>query len=187
MGTTTGSAKRIRRRANGRASARRHGTSLRKDAPLALVAAGIALLALIGWLVFAGRVSHSEWGPLAVSRLSLGGDAALTSGTLRISDDCVMLEDAYESATLLVWPPAQATWDASVRRIWFQNRNGRVIDLGDGQRVSLGGSGMNIGDSASGEATTWDAWVTGIEWEAEPDPACSADAYWWVGQAADDS
>ena len=71
--------------------------------------------------------------------------------------------------------------------IEFQNREGDFVDLRDGQRVSLGGSGTILEEEASGEATSWSQWVSSIEWEAEPNPTCAADASWQVGQATSDS
>ena len=117
---------------------------------------------------------------MAVSQQSLGGDTALTSGTLRISDRCVFL-DADGSASLLVWPHEGTKWNASTATIQFENRD--VIELRDGQRLSVGGSGTIFEDEPSGEATSWGAWLSGIEWVAEPDPSCSADASWAVGEA----
>lgn len=182
-----GSTKGTQRRIVGRAGPRSHAQPFWQSPQLALAAALIAVLVAIAWLAYAAwepRSSTSgEWGPLAVSQLSLGGDTALTEGTLRISDACVLLEGADGSGTLLVWPREQTTWDPSARLIRFQNRDGRVIDLGDGQRVRFGGSGVSFGDAPSGDITTWDAWVNRIAWEAEPDPACSADSSWSVGQA----
>lgn len=146
-------------------------------------------MGMTAWLAYAAwgpRSSEASeaWGPLAVSQLSLGGDTALTEGILRISDRCVLLEGPDGSASLLVWPRGQTTWDASARLIQFKNPDGQVIDLRDGQRVRFGGSGVVFGDPPSGEVTSRDAWLTGIAWEAEPDPGCSADSSWSVGQAA---
>lgn len=158
-------------------------------ASLALVGAGIALAVFVVWLAYSTWGPHpasTEWGPLAVSQQSLGGDTALTSGTLQISDACVFLE-ADGSASLLVWPREATKWDASTGTIQFQNRNGEIIDLRDGQSVSLGGSRTIFEDQPSGEATSWGAWLSSIEWVAEPDPNCSADASWAVGQAVPDS
>lgn len=161
----------------------------RERARLPLAGAGIGLAVLVAWFAYSTwgpRAASTEWGPLAVSQQPLGGDTALTSGTLRISDQCVFLE-ADGNATLLVWPREGTTWDASTRTIQFQNREGEFVDLRDGQRVSLGGSGTILEEAPSGEATSWGQWVSSIEWEAEPSPTCTADASWAVGQATHDS
>lgn len=185
----TGSSKGTTRRASKRVRTRSNAPPLQERARLALVGAGIALAVFVGWLAYSTwglRPASTEWGPLAVSQQSLGGDTALTSGTLRIADRCVFLE-ADGSATLLVWPRGETNWDASTGTIQFQNRSGELIELRDGQSVSLGGSGTILEDQPSGEATSWGAWLSSIEWVAAPDPNCSADASWAVGQAIPDS
>jgi len=35
--------------------------------------------------------------------MAMGGDNALTIGTIRISDECVVLETAGDRSTLVVW------------------------------------------------------------------------------------
>lgn len=47
----------------------------------------------------------SDWGPLAVGDSQEGGDA-LMHGTIRIADECVLLEE-QSVEMLLVWPARQ--------------------------------------------------------------------------------
>jgi hypothetical protein len=123
-----------------------------------------------------------EWGPLAVSRDSMGGDAALLTGALRITESCVLLEGPDGSSSLLVWPRDQTRWDPRARQIQWRNLEGEVLELRDGQEVGLGGSGQLLSDDAiSVEARSWDEWVGAVDWAAEPDPVCRADSSWSVG------
>lgn len=121
-----------------------------------------------------------DWGPLAVSKDFRGGDLALTSGILRITESCVLLEAPTGSTELPVWSMDRTTWDAGARVVRFGNIDGTVVTIGDGQRVSFGGSGTAFRDAAPAEITPWETWLARIAWEAEPDPACSPDGPWSV-------
>lgn len=112
----------------------------------------------------------------------MGGDNALTTGTLRIADECVVLEGIDGSTTLPVWSAEQTTWDQGSHNILFKRRDGRVINLTDGQQVGLGGSGVAFdGEEAGIEGMSWEEWVDSIDWQAEPHPSCSVDSSWSVG------
>lgn len=127
-----------------------------------------------------------EWGPLAVTTAAINGDMALTSGVLRISDACVVLETPGDGPTLLVWSRDQVSWDAKGRQILVHGADGGVIEFRDGQQVSFGGSGESLDSGESfpveGRRLSWDEWVAMIDWAAAPDQSCRAGAYWSVGQ-----
>lgn len=131
-----------------------------------------------------GSAGPVDWGPLAVSTDYLGGNLALTSGVLRITESCVLLEAPDGRTTLPVWWKDRTTWDAAARVIRVENAGGTVISFGDGQRISLGGSGTAFRNAPQAEITPWETWLDRIAWEVEPDPACSPDEAWSVGDAA---
>lgn len=173
---------------------RSHGASLLGRPTLWLVGAASLAILVIAALAYAtwgpppstaptlGPLT-GEWGPLAVSRVPTGGNDALTSGVLRISDRCVVLQGSNGVTDLLVWWRDQTRWDQGSRRILFENRDGRVVELHDGQAVSLGGSGAPLsGEETSIEGRSWDEWIVAIDWEAEPDPTCRVDSSWSVGE-----
>ena len=125
---------------------------------------------------------------MAVSRIPMGGDLALTTGVIRISESCVLIEDAGGGSALLVWSPDQTKWDPDARQVLFQMPDGRMTGLRDGQPVSLGGSGQALSvdgtaaEEASAEVRSWDGFVASIDWAAEPDPSCPVDSYWFAGE-----
>ena len=102
------------------------------------------------------------WGPLAVLPPQDGMDTLRLEGTLSITETCVYLESADE-IVLLVWHADQVTWSAQPRVITFQNFDGRVVILSDGDRVVIGGSG---GGEESGESGG--AFVNRMTWVAAP-------------------
>jgi hypothetical protein len=119
------------------------------------------------------------WGPLAVLPRQDGMDMARNEGTLRITDSCVYLEWAGER-TLLVWHEGQPTWNEASRSITFENFDGIVVTLRDGDRIEVGGSGG--GSDESGE--TGEEFVRRMTWVAPPAPSCSVDPWFGVGGVA---
>jgi len=116
------------------------------------------------------------WGPLAVIPPQDGTDLARNEGTLRITDTCVYLESTGE-LWLLVWPADLTTWSAESRTITFENYDGRVVSVGDGDHVVIGGGG----DSEAESGISGEEWVRRAEWVAEPAPSCSLDPRFSVG------
>lgn len=125
---------------------------------------------------------------MAVSHDPMGGDLSLTTGVIRMSDTCVVLEVAGGGSALLVWSRHQTGWDPIEREVLFEMADGRVTELRDGRQVSLGGSGQALSvegrsvEEASVEVRSWDEWVSTIDWAAEPDSTCPVDSYWSVGE-----
>jgi hypothetical protein len=120
--------------------------------------------------------SANAWGPLAVIPPQDGTDSARNEGTLRITDTCVYLERA-DGVELLFWPADRTTWDAPSRTITFENFDGRMVTVADGDEVVLGGGG----DSEAESGVSDDAWVERMEWVAPPDPSCPLDPRFGVG------
>jgi hypothetical protein len=117
------------------------------------------------------------WGPLAVIPPPDGTDLASNEGTLRITDACVYLEDPGGDLWLLVWPADRTTWSEESRSITFENFDGSVVTVVDGDRVGLGGGGSSEAESGiSGEE-----WVRRIDWVAPPSSSCSLDLRFFVG------
>ena len=145
-------------------------------------------IALVSPLTITDASEAGEWGPLAVTTGPGNGDLALTTGVLRISDACVVLETMEDRPTLLVWSSRQATWDAQSHGIVFHTRDGQVVEIRDGQQVRLGGSDRGFSPEvvSDGEwdGRSWDEWITTIDWAAAPDPTCHADFVWSVGDVS---
>ena len=116
------------------------------------------------------------WGPLAVIPPQDGADTLRAEGTLRITNTCVYLEWPPRELTLLSWPADRTTWSEASRAITFENVDGSVVTVGDGDHVILGGSGGRGKDGISGEE-----FVKRTEWVAPPASACSLDRWWGVG------
>ena len=148
-------------------------------------------IALVTPLTITEASETEEWGPLAVTTSPGNGDMALTTGAIRISDECVVLETADDGSTLLVWSSDQASWDPEERRILFRARDGGVVELQDGQQVGLGGSGRGLSaevlSPGEWDGLSWDEWLPTIDWTAAPDPTCRADFVWSVGEVIVDA
>lgn len=122
------------------------------------------------------------WGPLAVTRGLSGGDMSRAEGTIRITDSCVLLEDRKGHTDILQWGAGQTTWDPETNEVQFRNRDGEIIAVRDGQDVALGGSGEHFSDDPTDrDAVPRDEWMDRMDWVAEPDPSCTYDGSWSVG------
>lgn len=87
-------------------------------------------------------VTEVGWGPLAVTGGSRSGDEALISGTLRITDDCVLLDEG-DDPVLLVWLEEQTEWDPLTETVRYGGGDGSIAVLGSGDTVSFGGGGSS--------------------------------------------
>ena len=121
-----------------------------------------------------------SWGPLAVEPPPEGSATALIAGTLKVTDECVLLDERGEDA-LLVWPAHRTRWNPDSRTITFETGDGQAVTLADGDEVTFGGGGSSFEeDGLSGED-----FVARIEWVSEPAPSCVMDTRWFVGEVVD--
>ena len=123
--------------------------------------------------------SAIAWGPLAVFPPQDGADSARNEGTLRITDACVTLERLGE-VTLLTWPADRTTWDEASRTITFENFDGTIVTVADGDDVVVGGSGGGTESEAEGGISS-EEYVDRIDWVAPPASSCPLDSWWGVG------
>ena len=144
---------------------------------LAPATAALVLAVLIGGALLAEPGGPAEWGPLAVMR-STGGDQALSTGVLRISDRCVLLEGGDGESELLVWPAGRTRWDPDRDSIAFTNSDGTRFSLRDGEVLNVGGGG----DSTAESGVSGAEWAESVDWVAAPDPACPMESRWYVGE-----
>jgi hypothetical protein len=120
-----------------------------------------------------GRSQHGDaggWGPLAVLEMGVDMDA-LAHGTLRIGDQCVLLETVDGRSELLVWPEDLTSWDEADGTIVFTNPEGTTARLPDGEPVSLGG-GQITADT--------ELWLASTDFVSPPDPSCPMETRWYV-------
>jgi len=143
------------------------------------VAAAVVLAVLIGQALLAGPGPGGtvDWGPLSVVS-STGGDEALNTGVLRITEACVFLESAGGESELVVWPADRTRWDASAGTIGFTNSDGTEVTLRDGELVSFGGGG----DSTVEGGVSGEEWVARTDWVARPDASCPMEIRWYVNE-----
>lgn len=122
-----------------------------------------------------------DWGPLAVVPPQGGTDLAVTAGTLRITETCVVLE-RQTGTTLLYWPADRARWVEDTREIRFANPDGTFATAQDGASVRVGGGG----DSAVEGGLAGSEWINSIPWVVPPDPSCPIERRWGVSYLAPD-
>jgi hypothetical protein len=152
---------------------------------LAVPAVAVGLAVVVGQALLADRGQTDSgdsagWGPLAVMNMN-GGMDALTTGVLRITDDCVVLETAGGESELLVWPADRARWDAATRSIGFTNPDGSQSTLRDGEAVSFGGGG----DSTAEGGVSGAEWAASLDWVSPPHPNCPMEIRWYLSEVAD--
>lgn len=116
------------------------------------------------------------WGPLAVTPPDQTSMEALIQGTLRVTDDCVLLDEQGEDV-LLMWDAGQVTWNAEARTITFEDADGTVT-VADGDRVRLGGGGSSVDEGGAPPQQ----WVESIDWVSPPAPSCLTDIRWSVDE-----
>jgi len=122
------------------------------------------------------------WGPLAVIPPQDGTGLAGNEGTLRITDTCVYLESPGGELWLLFWPADRTRWSWDSRSITFENFDGSVVTVGDGDHVVLGGGG----DSEAESGISADEWLRRMEWVEAPTSTCSLDRRFRVGVVGSD-
>jgi hypothetical protein len=116
---------------------------------------------------------------LAVFPPQDGADSARNEGTLRITDSCVVMERRGE-VTLLTWPADRTAWDEASRTITFENFDGTVVTVSDGDDIVVGGSGGS--SKSEGESSlTSEEYVDRIDWVAPPASSCPLENWWGVG------
>lgn len=123
----------------------------------------------------------TQWGPLAVADSGYGPEA-LTAGTMRITDRCVLLDEGDESV-LLVWPRARTTWGSQDGTVGFVTVSGERAVLRDGDRVTFVGGGSSMREGG----IDVDEFLDSVDWVSEPDRDCVDDARWFVGDLVTDS
>lgn len=121
----------------------------------------------------------AAWGPLVVFPPQDGADTARNEGTLRITATCVTLERRGE-VTLLTWPADRTTWDETTRTITFENFDGTIVTVADGDDIVVGGSGSG-GESEGEPGMSTEEWIRSLEWVAPPALSCPLDIRWGVG------
>ena len=118
----------------------------------------------------------TDWGPLAVSQSRGGGDEAVTEGQLKVTDRCVLLEEATGELVLLVWPSGLTQWSATARAVIFQSSSGSEIELTDGDRLKLVGGDASIREASE----TKEAFLERVAWESAPSEECVTASRWSV-------
>ena len=131
-----------------------------------------ACVALI--LILSACSQESSWGPLAVLDIDPDDVDAMqagTEGTIRITDECVFLNQNGRD-TLLLWDDNRVQWDADSSQITHRNLDGASLTISDGDQLLVGGG------SASQDFP--DSVVTA--WASEPADACLTGGAWVVGE-----
>lgn len=110
-------------------------------------------------------------GPLAVVDYGDGGASQTLGGTgeLSISDECVTVIRDNGSKVLPVWLNVSIEWVASSATIRFTQPDGTVLDLNDGDTVTLGGEVL-FGDEPVRDGSD-------IPWIQEPGPGCEGEPF----------
>ena len=140
----------------------------------------VALLAIAMVATACGPTSNDDpWGPLAVHEYPPNGDFARAEGTVRLTDECAMLDVPNGTRLLLVWSAEATRWEPESETIRYRGFDGEVVDVGDGQEVVLSGSGEPfVGPEA---VVTMDEWVAARTWQAPPHESCVSDQSWSIG------
>lgn len=116
-----------------------------------------------------------SWGPLAVVPPPEGSGTALIAGTLKVTEECVLLDERGEDV-LLVWPADRTHWNPESRTIAFETSDGQMLTLSDGQEVKIGGGGSSMEEGG----LSAEAFVTGLNWVSGPQRSCVTDGRWFV-------
>lgn len=163
------------------------GMSPRTALVLGLVLIVFAVAAGVGWYRFTSKPIDSRapasnaadpvWGPLVVVDFDSGA-AALSAGTVGITDRCVFLTEPGNVPSVLVWYDRRTRWQVTAHEVVLENRDGTEATIRDGDQVTLSGGGSSDAEGgASGEQ-----WVASIDWVARPDPSCPTASRWFVNE-----
>lgn len=122
--------------------------------------------------------TSSEWGPLAVSESSGYGGRARIAGTMRITEQCVLLLERgdEDEAVLLVWPSAHTNWDGEDMAVEFVSRSGQLTAFRDGDPAVFGGGGTFETENDQ----TVDEFLASVSWTSQPDRECVGDIRWFI-------
>lgn len=115
-----------------------------------------------------------QFGPLAVSDF-VGGDQAVISGSIQITDDCVLLDERGESV-LLVWPQGRTTWDNQEAAVLFVGPSGEQGTFRDGDAATFSGGGSSTDE----DGTTAEDFLASVVWISEPNRNCLVDNRWFI-------
>lgn len=117
------------------------------------------------------REEASVAGPLAVVDYGTAGGSLASGGTgvLRITDNCVSIDRDGGSKVLPVWHEVNTEWDGSAGTILFAHPDGSIVELNDGDTITLTGEAL-FGDEES-EAEK------DIPWVQEPASGCDGDPF----------
>jgi len=116
-----------------------------------------------------------SWGPLAVLSGEAGGTEALIAGTVRITDGCVVLSE-QGADVLLLWPSEETIWNTETEAVSFETLGGAIVELRDGDRVSLAGGGSSVDEGGKSASE----FLASVDWVSEPDASCVTDTRWFV-------
>lgn len=114
-----------------------------------------------------------DWGPMAVIRdTTLGAlDAQVGYGTLKISADCVILQQSGAEPSspwhlvTIVWKSGRSGWHPPTGRIYSIGSAYSEHTLSDGDIISIGG-GQGPDD------------IEDVEWIQRPHPDCPTELVW---------
>jgi hypothetical protein len=82
--------------------------------------------------------------------------------------------------TLLTWPADRTAWDEASRTITFENFDGTVVTVSDGDDIVVGGSGGSSESQGEGSLTS-EEYMDRIDWIAPPAASCPLENWWGVG------
>lgn len=123
---------------------------------------------------------EGAWGPLAVIPPAEASGEALIEGTLRVTPECVLLDERGEDV-LLIWPADRTRWNAPSRTISFTTGEGRTVTLSDGDPVAFGGGGSGVEEGGRPPAE----FLAATEWVAEPRASCVTDTRWFIDEVVE--
>lgn len=125
-------------------------------------------------------VRGSEWGPLAVIESTGGGDDALITGTIEITDACAFINDGGQR-TLLVWPDSRVDWLASRNAIQFLSGSGNRVTLESQDLVTFSGGGSSDGEGGMSR----EEFLQSTDWLARPPSECVVGSRWFIADVVE--
>jgi len=122
------------------------------------------------------------YGPMAVLSGADGRLSRAGTGTVEITDDCVLFHlDTGTETMQLVWGDLQAQWVPDEEAIYFDNHVEPPVLLRSGDRITVGGAGLGTVDSVTGEIVDSEAGER-VRWRglSELGDSCEFDSLWSV-------